>query len=533
MNKLLFVNIGGVVFQIDESAYKKLENYLNSIRRKYANAAEGEEIIKDIENRIAELFTEKVGERGAIIEAYVDEVISVMGTPEDFEDGPFTTGQSGQTHRTEYQHTGPTKFYRDKENNILGGVCAGLAAKFGIDALWIRLLFLVAFFVGGTGFLLYIILWIIIPEAKTTAEKLEMRGERVDISNIERTVRDGAKQFGTKMNEFGEEVRTTFSKENMDKTKRNTGDFIESAVETLKPGIKWIAKVFSLFVLILSLVIVIALTVEIASNWGSNFTDIEFFGNHITEGSNQAWILVSCALALVIIPLVGIMISAVKFLLGIRQKTRFISTSLGILWTAAFIAVIYIGITIGRNFQYEANVSNKYPVEQPANDVMYLKLEKTDFNWPFNDSRNDHKAFKKGSDAGVIKIDDEDSIIFRQITVNFERSADSNYVVLINKLARGYDRTNAKSNAQRFEYDLKQMGDSTLYIPSLIRLNEKEPWREQEVEITIRVPVDKYIMIDQELDFYIDDNEYTADLKDIELYNNKLKMTPGGLKPTW
>lgn len=531
MNKLLFVNIGGVVFQIDETAYRKLDTYLNSIRRKYANTEEGDDIIQDIEHRIAELFTSAVGERGAIMDGNVDEIIRIMGAPEDFEEAAFDQGTAQQNTRIEAPRLSATRFYRDKDNNVLGGVCAGLAAKLDIDALWIRLLFLVSFFFAGTGFLLYIVLWIIIPEAKTTTEKLEMRGEKVDINNIERSVRDGAKQFGSKMNEFGEEVKSTFSKENMDKTRRNTGDFIESAVETLKPAVQWLAKAFSFFILILCLVIVVALTVQIATNWGSNFTDIEFFGNHITEGGNQAWILVSCALALVIIPLAGIMISAVKFLLGIRRKTRFISASLGGLWTIALIAVIYIGITIGRNFQSEVNVSTRFPIAQPANETLHLQLQETDFEWPFTWKKTDLHSYKK--DHNMIELSEEDSLMFRQIEITFERSADTNFVVLVNKLARGYDRSDAKANAERFEYTLSQTGDSILHIPSRICLADKEPWREQEVEILVRVPVDKYVTIDKNLDFYIDDNEYTADLQDIEMYGNKLKMTPGGLKAVW
>ncbi|HMU70144.1 MAG TPA: PspC domain-containing protein, partial [Chitinophagales bacterium] len=203
MNKLLFVNIGGVVFQIDDTAYRTLDQYLESIRKKYANTAEGEEIIRDIENRIAELFLEKVGERSAITMQYVEEVIALMGAPEDFESASSEQSSTGQQQQYR-QGPSTTRFFRDKEHNVLGGVCSGLAAKFDIDALWLRLAFLIAFFFAGTGLLLYIILWIIIPEAKTTAEKLEMRGEKIDIDNIERTVRDGAKQFSQRMNAFGE-----------------------------------------------------------------------------------------------------------------------------------------------------------------------------------------------------------------------------------------------------------------------------------------------------------------------------------------
>jgi phage shock protein PspC (stress-responsive transcriptional regulator) len=251
MNKLLYVNIGGVVFQIDETAYQQLDNYLNSIRRKYASTPDGEEIIKDIEHRIAELMFERVGERGAITHAHVEDIIGIMGKPEDYDSQP--EAEEKTTYNEYTQRPGSTKFFRDKENNVLGGVCAGFGAKFDIDPLWIRLAFLAFFFVAGTGFLLYIILWAIIPEAKTTAEKLEMRGEKVDINNIERTVKDGARQFSKRVNEFGEEVKQTFSKENIDKSKRNAGDFIEDAAQTLGPVVKTIVKVFVFGILIVSL----------------------------------------------------------------------------------------------------------------------------------------------------------------------------------------------------------------------------------------------------------------------------------------
>jgi len=520
MNKLLYVNIGGVVFQIDETAYQKLDNYLNSIRRKYSTTPDGDEIIKDIEHRIAELMFERVGERGAITEKYVDEIIATMGKPEEFENEE--AAYQNTNYNEPYSKPAGSKFYRDKENNVLGGVCAGFGARINVDPLWIRLGFLAAFFLAGTGFLLYIILWIIIPEAKTTAEKLEMRGEKVDISNIEKTVKDGAKQFGKKVNEFGEEVKQTFSKEHINKTKKNTGDFIEDAASTLKPLFQGIAKIFVFGVLLVSLIIVVVAGIELFTNWGSNFTEIEFFGTHIAEGSNQAWLLISCAVALLIIPLIGLIYSSVKYLLGIKQKTKFVGATLGIFWLTCLMVVIYLCITIGRNYRYEENISSKVTIAQPISQTMHLQLSPTN-------PENEHN-FNKWS---VNKGNSKDDLIFQQISIEFEKSLDSNYAVLVNKSARGYDRNNARNNAQNLNYTIIQTGDSILVIPSMILLAENEKWREQKIDILIRIPQDKYIVIDKQLDLYLDKNEYTSDLKDIALFNNKLIMTPTGLKPVY
>lgn len=523
MNKLLYVNIGGVVFQIDESAYKKLDGYLESIRRKYASTSDGDEIIHDIENRIAELFLEKVGERGAITEFYVDEVIGVMGKPEDFEEqssnqhaGPKSYSDGGErTHRS-------TKYFRDKDNNILGGVCSGFAAKFDVDALWIRLAFVVSVLFFGTGFLLYIILWIIIPEAKTTAEKLEMRGEKVDINNIERTIKDGAKQFSSRMNEFGEEVRQTFSKENMDKSKKNAGDFIEDAVNTLKPVAQAITKIVVFGVLIGCLVVVVVLGIELFANWGENFAQIDFFGNHITQGGDQAWVLVASALGLVIIPLVGLIFSSIKYLTGVKKKTKFVARTLGFLWTICLIAVIYLGIMIGRNFKYEANANSKMQLTQPANGALYVQMNDdgyTKMHWDKHDI--DH--------WGVV-VTEGDSNILSQINIEIEKSVDTNYVVFVNKTARGADREDAKANADNFQFEVKQSGDSLVIIPSIIALQPDEKYRAQSVDIIIRVPADKYIQLSRNLENYFDENEFTTDLREAELFDTRLKMTTSGLR---
>lgn len=117
----------------------------------------------------------------------------------------------------------------------MGGVCSGIAAYFNVDPLWLRLAFALSMLFFGTGFLLYLILWIIIPTAKTRAEKLVMRGERVNISNIERSIKTETTHMKTRLNEFGEEVKETFSKENVQRTSNSLGGFIESVLESLKP----------------------------------------------------------------------------------------------------------------------------------------------------------------------------------------------------------------------------------------------------------------------------------------------------------
>ena len=190
MNKTVNINLGGMFFHIDEDAYQKLTRYFDAIKRSLSNSSGQDEIIKDIEMRVSELLTEKQKTEKHVVGLQdVDEVIAVMGQPEDYRIDEEGIG-AGTTNYSSSSTTGSRKLYRDKDNGMIGGVLAGLGHYFGIDKVWLRIFFLIMFFAWGTGVLAYIILWIVMPEAKTTAEKLEMTGEPVTISNIEKKVRE-------------------------------------------------------------------------------------------------------------------------------------------------------------------------------------------------------------------------------------------------------------------------------------------------------------------------------------------------------
>ncbi len=181
MKKTININLAGFVFYIDEDAYEKLKKYLNNIRTYLGNTEGREEIIDDIESRIAELFSEKQKQVITLIE--VNEVIEVMGQPEDYmsEEEPEEKMGGQQSNK---------RLYRDPESTVLGGVCSGVGHYLNIDAIWIRLIFL-AMVWSGVSILFYFILWAIIPKAETTAQKLEMKGKAATFSNIEDYVRKG------------------------------------------------------------------------------------------------------------------------------------------------------------------------------------------------------------------------------------------------------------------------------------------------------------------------------------------------------
>lgn len=212
MKKTLTVNLGGTVYHIDEDAYNLLDNYLNNIRLHFRKQQGAEEIVNDMENRIAELFSEKVTlSKQVITISDVEEVISRMGKPEDFEDNSEynefqnNSQQIGNSGSDAFNQSGTAyrRLYRDPDEKMLGGVAAGLAAYLGWDITLVRILMVILVFIPYCpAIIFYLIAWIVIPEARTAAEKLSMRGQAVTVENIGKTVTDGFERVSNGVNDY-------------------------------------------------------------------------------------------------------------------------------------------------------------------------------------------------------------------------------------------------------------------------------------------------------------------------------------------
>lgn len=201
MNKVFNINLGGYPFVMDQDAYNTLDEYLISLEGYFSESEGCEEIVSDIEARIAELFKDRLKRRKIVSMKDVDEVIAIMGTPEQFEDDAFAT-QTGSTGKKFDIRTGK-RLYRNPDDSVLAGVCSGLSAYLGIeDPIWMRLVFVLAVFGFGFGVLPYIVLWIVVPEALTSGDRLAMRGEPANVSNIARTVEEELQHLSKRITNF-------------------------------------------------------------------------------------------------------------------------------------------------------------------------------------------------------------------------------------------------------------------------------------------------------------------------------------------
>ena len=198
MKRTFTINISGTVFYIEEDAYEVLQKYMVNLKNHFGDSDEGKEIVSDIEARIAEIFTEKsTGGKNAVTLEWVNEVMTTMGTPDSFteemDDEEPLPGQAKRKRR----------LYRDPQEAVFGGVCGGLAAFFNIDPVIMRIIFVILTFVtSGLGVLVYLILWIAVPKAVNTAQRLEMRGQEVSVKNIEKFIQEEAKAVKESYNKF-------------------------------------------------------------------------------------------------------------------------------------------------------------------------------------------------------------------------------------------------------------------------------------------------------------------------------------------
>lgn len=190
MKKTVTVSLGGVVFSLEDDAYSVLASYLNRLEIHFSKEPDKREILNDIEARMAEHLKEKISNPNQVVNIDdVKRVIEIMGEPSDI-DGGQAKSESNRREQRAYR-----RMYRDPDNRVLGGVCSGMGAYWNIDPIIIRILFVIAFFWGGGGLLVYIILWIVIPQADTIAEKLEMRGEPVTAENIGKSFQGTDNQY--------------------------------------------------------------------------------------------------------------------------------------------------------------------------------------------------------------------------------------------------------------------------------------------------------------------------------------------------
>jgi len=529
MNKTININLGGLFFHIDEIAYQKLNRYLNSIRKSLSDDPQGkDEIIKDIEMRISELLSDKIVDaRQVVSENDIDEIVTIMGQPEDYnvdEDVFNDTSYSNKNHTKSTK-----KLYRDGDDKFLGGVAAGTAHYIGIEPIWSRIIWLLIAFGTGVGFFAYLILWILLPEARTTAEKLEMEGESVNIDNIEKKIREEFNEISQKVKEGANDMGDKISSADYQKYKTKAKSGLQELLDTIGNIIMVLLKVFAKFIgaliVFISAITLISLIIGFFS-WGS----IEALG------IQEEWVHVPPQFFNMILPywlvLLFIFIAVsipfiVLFMLGIKilsnnSKSFGKVTRLTLLaiWIVSILGLIFSGIDFSSRYKYSGIDTNKHELNiSPLDTLKVSMLSNGEFDNFKNHSNNSFR---------IIDNDGEKLLISNDINVDIRNSDTENAYIKIRKYAHGKNRDQAKLNAKKLEYQFN-ITDKNLQLNNFFLDDFPNGFFDQNIDIIIYLPEGYTVYLDKSTRKYLDDVANVQNIYDPEMVKHYYIMTDSEL----
>jgi|APTNR8051073442_1049403.scaffolds.fasta_scaffold00322_32 phage shock protein C len=495
MNKVSSINLGGYPFTIDEDAYEYLRQYLDAIHRHFREVEGNEEITSDIETRLAELFQASLGNRPIVTMKDVKDAVAVMGAPEDFGAEPLSENPKGKFNIK----TGK-RLFRNPEEEVIGGVCSGIAAYFGIqDPLWVRLFFVVVALSGGFGVPLYIILWAIMPKPKTASDWLAMRGEPINFSNIGRIIQEGVERLSGKISEFGEEMGAMNKKAETD-----SKDAVKETMDAITKSLHGVGESLQYLWKPMLYLVGFALVIFFAMAWIGSATGLFFvypFLDFLFPGKSGFAMLSIVNLFLIIgIPLISLVLLVSRLLFGTRVSSGW-RAGLGIMWGISITSFFLLGSLFGRQFssggQFSAN-AGAY-----KGDTLYIAApaETAPIDTWYN------------IDNEVMLADDK--LIIRNVHLSIVKAEGTTFELIKEVSSRGESNGEANTLANTVTTDARFEGNQ-LSISPYYSLTKGQKWRVQEVNYILKVPEGKFVKINS-------DNGWSM-LRDLKLANDEINF---------
>lgn len=584
MKKVININFQGRVIPIEETAYDMLKQYVDSLRRFFATEEGKDEIINDIEGRIAELFGESLKKGSTCItDEEVTNVINSMGRPEDFEaeENNVKSQLADESFKQDRQKTydsgatGTKRLYRDENHKILGGVCSGIGNYFGIDPVIVRILFVLFFGITFIAYLIlwiavpgsssvvigsqrkrlfrdpdskllagvcsglaqyfavqvwvprilflipfisfvfrwsnggfwdfphflsfsfspgsivvYIILWLVIPEAKSTADKLEMKGEKVDLNNIKSTIQGDLEGFKERAQTFGNEVkeRAQVVGENLSSAGRRAGTEAMAAGKRSGAGIGHvlgvIIKIFAYFILGCILFSIVASLFAI----GVVLTGLLPAYSYVLDDGFQKFLAWGSLIFFVWVPVIAIVTWIIRRIASKKSSSNVIRLTFLAFWIVGIICFVNLLVSVSNDFRYRNN-----PTEQAVSLVNpglnKMEIKSATMGKYYNNSWLHFEPFASF---------DEDTVYVKNIRLRITKSTTDSFQLYLVKISNGDSKSNAGKLASRINFNIVQR-DSVLLLEKGIAITKEDKFRNQQVIVTVAVPVGKRIYINENI----------------------------------
>lgn len=523
MKKTFTINLSGSVFHIDDDAYEKLHAYLNNINRHFGNDEDAKEIVADIEARIAEIFSEKIKAGGDVINlTHVEEVIVIMGTPEAISNEEEEKARPADKKPFRVRSK---RLYRDPDDRVLGGVCSGLGAYFNIDPVIVRIIFvLIFFFPVGSSVLIYLILWIVVPKASSTAQRLEMKGEEVNIDNISKTIKEEIQDVKENFRNYRSNPAYTRGRSGIHEVVRVLGTIIAAFAKVI------LVLIGVAFLMIGALALIALFGVLFASHevlsmspFSDGFNYLDLF---VMQGSTLNWIWVGIGLVIGI-PLVMLTYAGIKMIFRIKSGNHVFGYALGGLFIVGILILLVTGSKTMGEFKHKAIVTNEVNITTPS-DTLYLTADQE------MEGRSAAGTFIHGHDVDSefrfdrfrIATKDGKDVLIGYPHISIEKAESGPFSLEVEKNARGKNYTMAQKNAEEISCE-PVVKDSLVNFQSGFVL--PSAWRNQQIDITLRVPVGKTIYLDQKIREYVYDMDVNGDWSYDEMTGKYWTMNTNGL----
>jgi phage shock protein PspC (stress-responsive transcriptional regulator) len=515
MKKTFTININGLIFNIEEDAYEVLHKYLLNLKHHFGDDEEGREIIADIEARISEIFSEKSSDDSNVITIErVNQMIAIMGTPED-----FAKDREEDSEIPEPGKSGIKRLYRDPEHRIIGGICGGLGAYFNMDPLVLRILFVVLTIVtSGTGLLAYIILWIAVPKAKTTAQRLEMKGREATVKNIEKSVREDIKEGYSKYKAPGSDPKEETIAGEKNKEFNSVFAIVLKIIVALIGSVLIISGFFGLLGLISSLAIGHSFVNNLPLIWSPELQIPDILKYFVEPGTITLGIIAVGFLAG--IPLLALLFIGTKMVIRYKSNNAAIILSMIGLWIIALLFLIILSTGQMVNYKNRSSVVTSTTLRCEECNTFYLKMA--------NDKYEGYEEPDLEIDNFRVKEIDGNTMLLGLPRLDIEKAGGKSFVVTVRKIARGKSGEAAKKLAEEIIYNFEE-SDSLLIFEPFFLIDKNDKWRDQKVEITVKVPEGKAVFLDEGLADIIYDIENVSNTWDKDMVGKIWDMKPEGL----
>ena len=491
MKKTVSINIKGINFLIEEDAYELLQDYLERLKQTLKNEEGSQEIVEDVELRIAEICSSKISESKTVIEhSDIQEILATLGNPEDYIDEDDESNYSNESN-SKYQKS-EKRLFRDTENGTIAGVCMGISNFLNIDVVIVRAIFVVIFLFAGFGLPLYIILWIIVPQTKSTIDRLRMKGKPITVE----TVREEVENAAERIKEGSKNIANRIRKDDSYKKSVSKGGRILSSIL----GLGFIG--FGLICLILLIVFGIAEMQVFPIQGDQGFLSMPELGSLVLLDNGDYslfWygsVILDSALVLFLVLLGSMLIFRIY---NIWAKLSLLV--LFLIGITGFFMCVTVGMRTGRGFIVTGEIEHIVGEMETNTLIILPELEELSIDGDFKvKSNGKHSMMQVGTE----------NITFHGINIYYEQSEDSLFHIKQNFSVQSHSHKVALEKCKNIDHNATISGD-TLTLSTGYSFPKTDKIRAQRIEIIIEIPKGGNVKVDDEninFDFDYEDHSH-------------------------